>query len=112
MAEQVRDPFRILHIGLTPWYLLDVLCVRHHNLQRSFQNRVDRLQYTPVLSMATWVQPSESNHSRRHTSSRAVVPNVRICFWTFPSRRTINKQATTVAPDVRPIRNRVRSEFA
>jgi hypothetical protein len=43
VAEQVRDPFRILHIGLTPWHLLDVLCVRHHNLQRSFQNGVDRL---------------------------------------------------------------------
>src|SRR5438309_9950386 len=49
MAEQVREPFRILHIGLTPWYLLDVLCVRHHNLQPSFQNRVDRL---PIHSRA------------------------------------------------------------
>jgi len=49
------------------------------------------------LRLYTWVQPSDSNHSRKPTNSRAVVPNVRICFWTFPSRRTINKQATTVA---------------
>src|SRR5437667_7908035 len=49
MAEQVRDPFRILHIGLTAGNLLDVLRVRHHNLQRSFQNRVDRL---PIHSRA------------------------------------------------------------
>src|SRR5260370_14806842 len=97
MAEQVRDPFRILHIGLTPWNLLDMLRIRHHNLQASFQNRLDRIPIHPVLSIATWVQPSESTHSRRPTSSRVVVPNVRICFWTSPSRRTINKQATTVA---------------
>src|SRR5713101_2815313 len=47
MAEQVRDPFRILHIGLTPWNLLDMLRIRHHNLQPSFQNRVDRLPIHP-----------------------------------------------------------------
>src|SRR5258708_5907910 len=47
MAEQVRDPFRILHIGLTPWNLLDMLRIRHHNLQASFQNRVDRLPIHP-----------------------------------------------------------------
>src|SRR6266566_2914208 len=97
MAEQVRDPFRILHIGLTPWNLLDVLRVRHHNLQRSFQNRVDRLPIHSSALHGHMGAPSESNHSRRPTSSRVVVPNVRICFWTFPSRRTINKQATTVA---------------
>ena len=28
---------------------------------------------------------------------RVVVPNVRICFCTLPSLRTINEQATTVA---------------
>lgn len=54
-------------------------------------------QYTPVLSMATCVQPSESNHSRKLTSSRVVVAKVRTCLWIFPSFKTINKQATTVA---------------
>src|SRR5436309_11666253 len=49
VAEQVRDPFRILHIGLTPGHLLDVLRVGHHNLQGSFQYGVDRL---PVDSRA------------------------------------------------------------
>ena len=47
--------------------------------------------------MATWLQPWESNHSRMLSSSRVVVPKVRSCFCTFPSFRTINKQATTVA---------------
>ena len=53
----------------------------------------------PVVSydQDKWVQPSDSNHSRKPTCSRVVVPNLRVCFWTFPSRRTINKQATTVA---------------
>lgn len=41
-------------------------------------------QYTPVLSIATWVQPCASNHSRRPSSSRVVVPKVRICFSTLP----------------------------
>jgi hypothetical protein len=54
-------------------------------------------QYTPVDSMATWVQPSACNHSRKASSSRVVVPKVRICFFTFPLPSTISRQATTVA---------------
>jgi hypothetical protein len=54
-------------------------------------------QYTPVLSMATWVQPCDSSHSRKASSSRVVVPKVRTCFWTCAFFKTINKQATTVA---------------
>src|ERR1700723_280266 len=50
-----------------------------------------------VLSIATWVQPWDSNHSRMLSSSRVVVPKVRTCLGTLPSFRTINKQATTVA---------------
>ena len=47
MTEQVRDPFCILHIGLTPGHLFDVLRVRHHNLQGSFEDGVDRLPIHP-----------------------------------------------------------------
>jgi hypothetical protein len=43
VAEQVRNPFRILHVGLAPWNLLDMLSVRYHDLQPSLQNGVDRL---------------------------------------------------------------------
>src|SRR5437588_2052332 len=49
MAEQVGNPFRILYVCLEPRNLLDVLCVGHHNLQGSFQNRVNWL---PVHSRA------------------------------------------------------------
>jgi hypothetical protein len=39
----------------------------------------------------------QDSQSRKASSSRVVVPNVRTCFWTFPFCKTINKQATTVA---------------
>ncbi|HYL14969.1 MAG TPA: hypothetical protein VEV41_18145 [Terriglobales bacterium] len=38
--------------------------------------------------MATWVQPSESSHWRKLSSSRVVVPNVLICLRIFPLGKT------------------------
>jgi len=35
----------------------------------------DGFQYTPVDSIATWVQPSACSQSRRASSSRVVVPS-------------------------------------
>jgi hypothetical protein len=64
-----------------------------------------------TLPRSLWprgVQPSESDHSRSSTNSRVVMPNVRTCFLTLSSPRTINKQAPPSA-DVHPICNRVRS---
>jgi hypothetical protein len=59
VAQQVRQPFCVLHIGLATRNLLDVLCVGYHDRQRSFQNRVDQLP-APVLSRAAWVQPGSA----------------------------------------------------
>src|SRR5712692_10407744 len=85
MAKQVRDPFRILHIGLTPWHLLDVLRVRHHNLQGSFQDGVDRL---PVNSRTLhrhmgaafreqpFAQPHQLSRSRAERAYLLLNPSV------------------------------------
>jgi len=52
--------------------------------------------YTPCSLWPHGVQPSESDHSGNSANSRVVIPNMRTCFLTLSSPRTINKQATTV----------------
>jgi hypothetical protein len=41
-------------------------------------------QYTPVLSIATCVQPAASSQSRKRSRSAVMVRKVRISFVTFP----------------------------
>jgi hypothetical protein len=47
--------------------------------------------------MATWVQPSACNQSRKRNSSAVVVPQLRICFFTPRFGITVSKHAITVA---------------
>jgi hypothetical protein len=43
VQQQVGDPLRILHVGLAPGHVLDVLSVGHQELEGSFQDGVHRL---------------------------------------------------------------------
>src|SRR4029450_10729554 len=66
-------------------------------------------QYTPVLSMATWVTPWVFSHSRRATSSAAIVPKVRTCCSRVPLAPAPPTHAATVflctsSPQPRSIR--------
>src|SRR5213076_2416102 len=47
MQQQIGNPLRILHVGLAPGHVLDVLCIGHDQLERSFQNGVDRFPVHP-----------------------------------------------------------------
>src|ERR1022692_346191 len=47
VLEQLRDPLRILNVGLAPWYLFDVLRVDQQDLELIFQQVPDRLPVDP-----------------------------------------------------------------
>ena len=103
MAEQVRDPFRILHIGLTPWHLLDVLRVRHHNLQGPLPEWRRSASSTPPCS------PAPHEYSLRRATIRADLPGLASSSRMFafasglfrPGEPSTSKPLPW--PDVRPI---------
>ena len=109
-SQLLRDG--ILHIGLTPWNLLDMLRIRHRNLQRSFQNRVDR---RPIHSRALH---GHMGAAFREVTIRADPPALAYWCRTFASASGLSRPGEPSTskplpwPDVRPIHNRVRSEFA
>src|SRR5262249_38091618 len=60
--QQLRYPLRILHVGLSPRYLLDVLRFDYPYLEMASSRLNTGCQYTPVDSIATCVTFSSPNH--------------------------------------------------
>lgn len=81
MAQQVGDPFSIFDIGFAAWNGFNMPGVDDQEFQLIlFEDIVDWLPNTPVLSMATWVQPLLMIQSARFKRSLVMVPNVLISF--------------------------------
>ena len=53
-------------------------------------------QYTPVLSIATWVQPAAASQSAKASRSSVIVPKVRTAWRGRRPGRGVTRQATTV----------------
>jgi hypothetical protein len=55
MLQQVGDPLAILGVRLPPRDSFDMLSVHEQDREVLFENVPTGFQYTPVLSIATWV---------------------------------------------------------
>ena len=97
MAKQVRNPFCVLDIGFAPRNLLNVLSVGHDDLQRSFQNRVDRF---PIHARAFHgdmrASFSQQPFAQAQQLARGSAERPHLLLH-LPVVHHISKQATTVA---------------
>ena len=80
MAQQVGDPLAVPHVGLAAGHRLDVPRIDQQQRELSSSRFQSGFQYTPVLSIATWVQPAASSQSASASRSAVIVPKVRISF--------------------------------
>jgi hypothetical protein len=94
--EELGDPGGVVEVRLAARDLGDVGRVGQDAGKSLFEDVEDRGQYTPVLSIATWVTRCASSHSRNIRSSAVVVPKVRTCWARSPLVPGTRTQAVTV----------------
>ena len=69
MRSQFRNPPRISLVGFFAWTGPHLAGIAHEHLNHTHKDMVDRLQYTPVLSIATTGQCWATSQSLRANSA-------------------------------------------